>query len=233
MLLLKVKLQRLSVLCKLSFPSFSVQDQLFSQFVPVGHCISTLLGHTSSPSHTLRRDSLAALCALTGLDTSPLLTAAKLHPSPDDPSDPSNGVDQYLNLVLECVGIDKCRKRHLVASFLPGIAVGVAKLLTSDATAVESVLALGLLTWAHYVVLVMGGAEEEGPAVVVGGAKGEELAGQLGIKVVERTREWEEATADRLSLLTQRVSMLVTSEVWRVRLQLVGWAHVLLQRCSQ
>ena len=123
----------------------------------------------------------------------------------------------------ESVGVDKCEKGRVLASFLPGVVMGVAKLLTSDVTMVESVLTLGLLTWTQYVVLVMGGAE------------GVELVqeGEGPVQLVHRTEKWYEETATKLNVLIQRMCVLVTSEAWKVRVQLVGVAHTILHHCSE
>ena len=48
---------------------------------------------------------------------------------------------------------------------------------------------------------------------------------------VKRTKSWCNETDQKLSILVQRVCVLVTSEGWRVRLGLVGWAHTILTHC--
>ena len=113
------------------------------------------------------------------------------------------------------------------ASFLPGVSSGITRLLTSDAKTVESVLCLGLVTWAHYVAL--GVAEEVwSEKEVESVSKADPECDSL---VVERTGAWLQETAKHLNVLIQRICVLVTSEVWKVRVQLVGWAHCLLQHC--
>lgn len=207
----------------------SVREQLFEQPVPLGHCISTLLHCAAEAgSHALSKASISCLCALTHLNTEPLLEAARLTPS-DDPSRISQAGHAYLTLIQERVGGGGHGKGRVLASFLPGVVTGVTKLLTSDAKVVEGVVVLGVITWARYVVLVMGGAKTEGEesAQVVGGPPQQEGRPQL----VKRTEAWLEETGKRLGLLIQRMCVLVTSEVWRVRVQLVGWAHVLLHHC--
>ena len=47
---------------------------------------------------------------------------------------------------------------------------------------------------------------------------------------VDRTAKWLSETDNKLALLVGRLSGLVTSEGWRVRVGMVGWAHCLLRR---
>lgn len=156
---------------------------------------------------------------MAALDTAPILTAARLQTTPTHPL--VTAVDEYLRLMSNHVGV-RGRGKPL-ASFLPGVSSGITRLLTSDAKTVESVLCLGLVTWAHYVAL--GVAEEVESVSKVEFAQRESL-------VVERTGAWLQETAKHLNVLIQRICVLVTSEVWKVRVQLVGWAHCLLQHCS-
>ena len=118
----------------------------------------------------------------------------------------------------------------------------ITRVLTSDSKTVMGVVTLGLLTWAHYVGMVMedveeGGEEQEG--VIQGereevqvGAQQSEGGGEERVQVIQRTKAWQNKTAENLKLLVERMCVLVTSPVWRVRLCLVGWAHSLLTRCS-
>lgn len=192
----------------------------------MGHCISTLLVHctSTSSSHDVRRYALTSLCALTGLDTAPILAYSRLTQTTPDLS---QAVDAYLSLVRERVGAEGCGRGRALASFLPGVSTAVTKLLTSDAKTVESVVSLGLITWAHYVVLVVGGEEWK----ELGLLQDEQAVKQESLAVC-RTGVWLEETAKRLGLLIQCMCVLVTSEVWKVRVHLVGWAHSLLQHCS-
>lgn len=206
---------------------------MFTHLVPLGHCISTLLHTLSHSSNELRRDALRTLCALAGLNTAPLLAAARLQEATPTQDQESSGlavaVEDYLSLVRERVGRRGCGRGKALASFLPGISTAVTRMLTSDAKTVELVISLGLVTWAHYVTLVM----DEGEGEVWPDTHKEEGGDKGGSLLVTKTTEWLEGTAKRLSVLIQRIFVLVTSDQWRVRLQLVGWAHALLQHCSR
>ena len=50
---------------------------------------------------------------------------------------------------------------------------------------------------------------------------------------VKRTKSWYSETDEKLNVLVQRVCVLVTSEGWRVRLGMVGWAHTILSHCHR
>ena len=206
-----------------------VHTLLYGQLVALGHCVSVLLQQaSSSTSNDLRRASLRALCALAGLDATSILEAARLHPAPAGSSELAAAIDTYLSLMSGRVGVMEGERRKALASFLPGVCSGVTRLLTADAKTVESVVSLGLLTWAHYVGVALiedGEEEEESP--------GEEQGRERKPVLVRQTESWLQETAERLKLLMERMCVLVTSDVWRVRLVLVGWAHSLLQHCSQ
>ena len=179
-----------------------------------------------------------ALCALAGLDVTPILVAAKLH---SGPADLETAVGDYLDLMRECVGVMGRGRGATMASFLPGVCSAVTRLLTSDANTVESVLSLGVITWAHYVGVGVAKGEvprEEGSwtesrSRAESRKQGADSTDPSKSLAVERTGEWLEGVAKHLSVLVQRMCVLVTSDVWKVRVQLVGWAHSLLQHCSQ
>ena len=50
---------------------------------------------------------------------------------------------------------------------------------------------------------------------------------------VEPSRRWREETDRKLSILAQRMAVLVTSEGWRVRRGVALWAHCLLGHCHR
>lgn len=115
--------------------------------------------------------------------------------------------------------------------------MAITRLLASDVKTVMGVVTLGLLTWAHYVAMVMadagmdegeesGGVAEETEGVAEGGRVGGE------VQLVQRTQAWQKKTAGNLSLLVERLCVLVTSDAWKVRLYMVGWSHTLLTHCS-
>lgn len=234
--------------------SCSVRAWLCSHLVALGHCIFhilTLLNPAPSsptpPSHQLRSHALLALAAVAGLNPDPILAAAT-------PTSLPTASKEFLQLVSERVGIGGRVIRQALASFLPGVSMAITRLLATDAKTVGGVVTLGLLTWAHYVAMVMADAEEGEEPVGVdteGNREGEHPGGVTesesraeggkpggtggdghgNVQVVERTEDWKKKTAGNLSVLVERLCVLVTSEVWKVRLYLVCWGHTLLTHC--
>ena len=221
-------------------PSFlySIHKKLFADLVPLGHCISTLLDMASrSNSNPLCKEALYGLCALTGLDVGPILHATRILQTthPQSPHLPGT-ISMYLDLMKDKVGVDvRGEEGWALASFLPGVSTAMCRLVSSDSKTVEPVVTLALIVWAHYVGVVM-----EGEGIVASKKKVlvEDEKNDVEEKtpmsrhstslLVERTREWSEETGNRLSVLIQRVSVLVTSDAWKLRLHVVGWAHSLL-----
>ncbi len=206
----------------------------------LGHCIFHLLRLLSAssppPSNQIHTHALLALCALAGLNPDPISAEAT-------PTDLLAAPEAFLQGVSGRVGAGGRVRRRVFASFLPGASVAITRLLTSDARTVRGVVTLGLLTWAHYVAIVMSdegvveGEESVGVAVDVVEAEEqwegpEEGVAKEKVQPVERTEAWWAKTAENLSLLVERMCVLVTSDAWKVRLYLVGWAHTLLTRCS-
>lgn len=197
-----------------------------SDLVALGHCISVLLSSaTDSSSNTQRQEALSTLCALTGLDTGPVLSAAK-ELQMSSSTDLSAASSKYLGWMREVVGVAKVGGAAM-ASFLPGIVLALTRMVTTDAKTPGSVTSLTLLTWAHYVGVVMGGEEQE---VGVVGAKRDKLLDpdKAESLMVDRSEVWRKKTAENCKVLIQRMCLLVTSDVVKVRVSLVGWAHSLL-----
>lgn len=176
------------------------------------------------------------LCALAGLDTAPILAAVRvLQTTPPESSHAPAAISTYLDIMKEEVGRIRGNicgdDAGVLASFLPGVSSIISRLVTSDAKTVESVTSLALLAWAHYITVAMSGQREEEEGLET--SRKEEECGhtsQSSLKV-SRTKAWEEKTSRQLCLLMERVCILVTSEAWKLRLHLVGWAHCLLSHC--
>ena len=215
----------------------------------------------------LRRETLSAMLALSGVDASNLAVltgrskptnqnaelvddiTSSVHSEKSDTSDCDSS--HVLSSLSKNIGVSECAEvGGAFASFLPGVAMTLTKVMTSDIKVGSSVTVLALLTWAHYVAMVMDDADITANQVVnlkipvlsivtlilvvqeVGGANKEEEAGPRSL-AVQRSKSWCRETDRKLSVLVQRVCVLVTSEGWRVRLGLVGWAHTLLTHCHR
>lgn len=223
----------------LSLPiSCSVQKQLYSEPVPLGHCISVLLDHASNSasSHTLRATSLSTLSALAGLDTTPLLHAAEtLQTTSSDSTHFSSAPGNFLLCVEQKVGEGEPWMAEVLASFLPGLCSTVTRLIATDANTVSPVVCLGLITWAHYVGVVMNEEVTPTPSSYSQSHTSPPSHSPPDHKslLVERNEEWRCGTAGRLQVLVQRMSVLVTNDTWKTRLFLAGWAHTLLTHCHR
>ena len=234
---------------------------------------------------TLRRETLSALLALSGVDSSDLVIqlpkqSVSLTPRPTqeghpqvgsesgqlgmesgqlgtelgqlgseskqtvDPSLSTGSVDLsgYLNSLLQTVGVGPSNGGSVFASFLPGVSMAITKLVTTDTNVGSSVTLLALLTWAHYVAMVMNDSQcQEAVRQQTEKQKSTNIhsnydkVSETGTKVerlgVKRTLSWQQDTDSKLCVLVQRMSGLVTSEGWRVRVGLVGWANCLLTCC--
>ena len=61
-----------------------------------------------------------------------------------------------LSSLSKCIGVSECVEMGgAFASFLPGVTMALTKVMTSDIKVGSSVTVLALLTWAHYVAMVM------------------------------------------------------------------------------
>lgn len=135
----------------------------------MGHCVSVLLGILQSyEAKKLRREVLSAMLALSGADASNLsnlIGHSKLTNQSggkeDEITTKADSADTYdpahiLSTLTKHVGVSNCTEMGGVfASFLPGITIALTQVMTSDIKVGSSVSVLGLLTWAHYVAMVM------------------------------------------------------------------------------
>ena len=114
---------------------------------------------------------LSAMLALSGVDATSLsnlighrkptnqsrgkdddITEANSEGKSRDDHDPAH----ILSVLTKYVGVSECAEMGGVfASFLPGITIALTKVMTSDVKVGSSVSVLALLTWAHYVAMVM------------------------------------------------------------------------------
>ena len=141
----------------------------------VGHCVSVLLALLQSyEAKKLRREVLSAMLALSGVNATSLsslighgkptnqsggqdddITEADSEGKSRDDHDPAH----ILSILTKYVGVSECAEMGGVfASFLPGITIALTKVMTSDIKVGSSVSVLALLTWAHYVAMVMDNA---------------------------------------------------------------------------
>ena len=210
----------------------SVQKQVFSAPFPLGHCESVLLSHASNSvsSHSLRAASLSALSAMTGLDTVSLLHASEtLQATPSDSTHFSSSLENFIRCMEQKVGVARPWVAGVMASFLPGLCSTITRLISTDANTISLVVCQGLITWAQWVGVVMSGDASLPASSTPPSHPPTEHKSLL----VERNEKWRCDTAVQLQVLVQRMHVLVTSEAWKMRLFLAGWAHSLLTHCHR
>ena len=143
----------------------------------------------------------------------------------------TSSVEDFVQCMEEKVGGRGAWRASVLASFLPGLSSIVTRLIASDAKTTSLVVTQGLITWAHWVGVVMSG--EDTPSEALRPPTSDPMLPERHSLLVERSEDWRRGTGERLQMLVHRVCVLVTSEAWRVRLFLVGWAHSLLTHCHR
>lgn len=125
---------------------------------------------------------------------------------------------------------ERCITGSFMASFLPGITVAVARIITGDLRQGHAVLVRAIKVWSRTVGLVMEDAQLQ--TAEPHKTLSPEL-GKIGQLVVHRTKDWVKNTAVRLCMLLKKIiSCTAAHQHWRVRLEMVELHDHLLDRCS-
>ncbi|XP_068589706.1 TELO2-interacting protein 1 homolog isoform X2 [Cebidichthys violaceus] len=143
-------------------------------------------------------------------------------------------------LTLQC----DCTQEHVIpsseerrtmgatmASFLPGITVAVARIITGDLRQGHAVTIRAIKVWSRTVGLVM-----EDDQIQAGESSKTPSAdlGRIAQLMVHRTPAWVKSTAGKLSVLLGKIISCTSShQHWRVRLEMLELDDHLLARCSQ
>ncbi|XP_056279886.1 TELO2-interacting protein 1 homolog [Pseudoliparis swirei] len=126
---------------------------------------------------------------------------------------------------------ERCAIGSTMASFLPGITVTVARIITGDLRQGNAVTIGAIKVWSRTVGLVMEDAQ------IQPGEPGKTPSADLGRiaqLTVRRTQAWVESTAGRLFVLLRKIISCTSShQHWRVRLEMVELGDHLLARCSK
>ncbi|XP_042347878.1 TELO2-interacting protein 1 homolog [Plectropomus leopardus] len=126
---------------------------------------------------------------------------------------------------------ERCAIGSTMASFLPGITVAVARVITGDLRQGHAVTVSAIKVWSRTVGLVMEDSQLQSSEAVK--TPSPEL-GRIAQLMVHRTAEWVKSTAGKLSVLLKKIiSCTSAHQHWRVRLELVELDDHLLARCSQ
>ncbi|XP_015235926.1 PREDICTED: TELO2-interacting protein 1 homolog [Cyprinodon variegatus] len=144
------------------------------------------------------------------------------------------------SLVLHC----NCSQEHVVpssderrcvggtmASFLPGITVAVARIISGDLRQGHAVTVRAMKVWSGSVGLVM---EDSQLQSTESGKPPPPDLGRITQLMVQRTPDWVKGTAGKLCVLLKKIiSCTSAHEHWKVRLEMVELADHLLAACGQ
>ncbi|XP_056129299.1 TELO2-interacting protein 1 homolog [Lampris incognitus] len=126
---------------------------------------------------------------------------------------------------------ERCILGRAMASFLPGITMALARIVTGDLRQGHGVTVRAIKVWSKTVGLVMEDTQLLNNESVE--APSPDL-GRIGELVVLRTPDWVKNTSGRLAILLKKIiSCTSAHQHWRVRLEIVALADNLLARCSQ
>ncbi|XP_061913796.1 TELO2-interacting protein 1 homolog isoform X4 [Entelurus aequoreus] len=116
------------------------------------------------------------------------------------------------------------------ASFLPGIASSVARMVTGDVRQGHAVTVRAIKVWSRTVSLVMEDAQLQS---IEPQKSSRAHLSKLEQLMVHRTLDWVKKTSERLCVLLKRIiSSTVAHQHWRVRLEVLELADHLLDRCG-
>lgn len=120
------------------------------------------------------------------------------------------------------------------ASFLPGIALALSRVVAGDVRQGHEVTARAVRVWGATVALVMADdqlSEGAEPGAEAGLGPGPGRAGEL---VVRRTADWARETSAKLAVILKRILSWVSAHRhWRVRLEGVRLCDRLLTSCRE
>ncbi|KAM7404304.1 hypothetical protein PAMP_011666 [Pampus punctatissimus] len=125
---------------------------------------------------------------------------------------------------------EQCAIGSTMASFLPGITMAVARIITGDLRQGHAVTVRAIKVWSRTVGLVMEDAQLQSSEPWK--TPSPDL-GRIGQLVVHRTQDWVKSTSGKLSALLKKIITCTSAHRhWRVRLEMVELADLLLARCS-
>ncbi|CAK6955101.1 TELO2-interacting protein 1 homolog [Scomber scombrus] len=125
---------------------------------------------------------------------------------------------------------ERCAIGRTMASFLPGITMAVARIITGDLRQGHAVTVRAIKVWSTTVVLVMGDVQLQSSKACK--TPSPDL-GRIGQLVVLRSQDWVKSTSEKLCVLLKKIISCTSAHPhWRVRLEMVELADLLLARCS-
>lgn len=117
------------------------------------------------------------------------------------------------------------------ASFLPGIATALFRVITGDAKQGHEVTCVAITTWASAVTVVLRDDYLAKAEDVLENSPQSVEKGDSRNLSVTRSPEWVKGTAEKLKVLIERMTPVASHSHWRVRLAMVRLANDLLTNC--
>lgn len=129
--------------------------------------------------------------------------------------------------------VESCGR--VFASFLPGIATGLSRVVLGDSKQGHEVTCVAISAWTYAVCLVLGdgslgGRSDVGRAASDDASEVTERDERRSL-VVERSADWINGTAEKMKILVDRLAPAAGHPHWKVRLEMVRLANHLLANC--
>lgn len=118
------------------------------------------------------------------------------------------------------------------ASFLPGVAVSLCRVITGEVTQGQAVTKCAVDSWVRLVTLVLGDLSIDQCTPHQQTSQVTQSPGKYDQLRVVRSKEWVAMAAAKLRLLVSQIATLVSHSNWRVRLALADGTATLLNKCA-
>lgn len=116
------------------------------------------------------------------------------------------------------------------ASFLPGIATALYKVITGDTKQGHRVTCAAITGFTSAVVLVL--SDDYLADSALDSSEHARVTDECQNLSVERSSDWIKATSEKLEVVIARIAAVANHVHWRVRLAMIGFADELLTHCS-
>lgn len=117
------------------------------------------------------------------------------------------------------------------ASFLPGIATALYKVITGDTKQGHRVTCAAITGLTSAVVLVL--SDDYLADSVLDSSEHARVTDECQNLSVTRSSEWIKSTGEKLEVVITRIAAVANHLHWRVRLAMIGFADELLTHCSK
>ena len=124
---------------------------------------------------------------------------------------------------------------NVMASFLPGISMTLARVITGDVKQGSAVTCRAINCFARVLVLVFSDAQLDAVKKIDNGdleSNEKMINSKYRDLTVKRNNEWVKETVDKLKLLIDKIAKVLYNDSWQVRLSMVKFAELLLMNCT-